>query len=228
MSGAPALLVFAKEPLAGTVKTRLARSIGDDAALRVYQDLLATTLGHAHGAWRMGAVSHLELWCAGDADAPFLRGIATAFGARRHAQCGADLGARMAHAIDHALRRAPSVLVIGSDCPVLDGSRLAAASAALRAHECVIVPAEDGGYVLIGTRRPLDLSAVRWSTPHALADTLSRLAAVSIDCTLLPAAWDVDDEAGLARFDALRADQGIVMPTVNSAALPPSSTNSVQ
>jgi len=204
MAGAPALLIFAKEPVAGAVKTRLARSIGPERATRVYHDLLATTLAHAHAAWRAGVVSTLELRCDGYADAPFLRGIAAAFGARRYAQCEGDLGARMAHAIADALTRSTPVLLIGSDCPVLDPVRIAEACAALATHDAVLVPAEDGGYVLIGTHAPIALPDVRWSTRFALEDTVMRLAGRR--CATLAPAWDVDDAEGLARWDALRAD----------------------
>ena len=200
----PALLIFAKEPVAGRVKMRLAATVGADAAARVYRDLLATTLAHAHAAWRSRIVDHIELWYASEGDAPFLRGIGTAFGASRYAQVEGDLGARMAHAIRDALTRTPTVLLIGSDCPLLEPARLAQAGAALRDHDAVLVPAEDGGYVLIGARREIPLDDVRWSTAYALADTLRELDRARITRTTLPACWDVDDAEGLARFDALR------------------------
>jgi len=206
MTGAaPALLVFAKEPVAGAVKTRLARTIGPERAMRVYSDLLATTLAHAHAAWRARIVSRLELWCDGNADAPFVRGIATAFGARRYSQCEGDLGARMSHAIADALTRSTPVLLIGSDCPLLDPVRIAEATAALASHDAVLVPAEDGGYVLIGVRSPIALAGVRWSTSFALEDTLRCLHDDGLRCATLASAWDVDDEQGLARWDAIRA-----------------------
>jgi rSAM/selenodomain-associated transferase 1 len=203
-SPAPALLVFAKEPVPGAVKTRLAQAIGAERAARVYSDLLATTLGHANAASRDGIVSRLELWCAGSCETPFLRGIAAAFGAHRYAQCEGDLGQRMAHAIADGLARSSSVLLIGTDCPLLDATRLALANAALQTHDAVLGPAEDGGYVLIGSRRPLTLDGVRWSTPHALADTTDGFARAGIAFAMLPVAWDVDRPADLARWDALR------------------------
>jgi len=207
MSGAaspPALLVFAKEPIAGKVKTRLAQAIGVEAAARVYRDLLATTLAHGHAAWRSRIVDHLELWCASDGDIPFLRGIGIAFGAMRYLQSEGDLGQRMAHAMRDAFTRASAVIVIGSDCPLLQPSRLAEAAAALRTHDSVLVPAEDGGYVLVGARRELPFANVRWSTQHALADTVRGFAHAAISHALLAPCWDVDDAHGLARFEALR------------------------
>lgn len=201
---APALLIFAKAPVAGHVKTRLAADIGAEAAARVYRDLLATTLAHAHAAWRSRIVDHLELWCAGERDDPFLRGIGTAFGAPRYHQAEGDLGARMAHAMDDAFTRAPAVLLIGSDCPLLEPARLAEARDALRGHDAVLVPADDGGYVLLGARRALPLQRIRWSSPYTLADTTTAFEQNGIRFATLPPIWDVDDAAGLARFDALR------------------------
>lgn len=200
----PALLIFAREPVPGAVKTRLAQAIGAERAARVYTDLLSTTLGHAHSAWRAGIVSRLELWCTSEGDTPFLRGISSAFGAKRYPQADGNLGQRMAHAIAEALGRSPAVLLIGTDCPLLDPIRLAEAAALLAVHDAVLGPAEDGGYVLIGARRLVPLDNVRWSTPHAFADTAAGFARAAIRFATLPVAWDVDRPADLERWDALR------------------------
>lgn len=204
-SAAPALLVFAKAPVPGKVKTRLAQSIGAARAARVYGDLLATTMAHAHLARRMGKVARVELWGAPDCEDPLLSGMARAFGASCHCQRGDDLGERMHHAIADALARAPAALLIGTDCPLLDPRRLGEAAAALAQRDAVLIPAEDGGYVLVGGRRPLPFDGVRWSSPHALADTLAAFTRAGIEHVALSPAWDVDTAADLARFDALRA-----------------------
>ncbi|MCC6193068.1 MAG: TIGR04282 family arsenosugar biosynthesis glycosyltransferase [Burkholderiales bacterium] len=200
----PALLVFAKDPVPGTVKTRLAAAVGAERATRVYTDLLATTLGHGYAAVRAKAVARIELWCTPDCEAPYLRSIATAFGCSRHRQCEGDLGARMAHAIADALARAPAVLLVGTDCPLLDPLQLAQAAGMLHEHDAVLGPAEDGGYVLVGARRPLAFDGVRWSTPHAFADTAAAFGRAGIRFGVLPVLWDVDEPADLARWDALR------------------------
>ena len=111
----------------------------------------------------------------------------------------------MAHAIADALTRSTPVLLVGSDCPLLDPVRLAHASAALSSHDAVLIPAEDGGYVLIGARAAITLEDVRWSTSFALEDTLKRLREEGRACATLAPLWDVDDEHGLARWDAMRA-----------------------
>jgi rSAM/selenodomain-associated transferase 1 len=206
MSAVPALLVFAKEPVPGKVKTRLAAAIGAERAARVYNDLLMTTLGHGYGAVRARKVSRIELWCDPDCDSTFFKSIATAFGASRHRQPSGDLGTRMAHAIADGLTRAPAVLLVGSDCPLLDPVRLGDAAARLGDHEAVLGPAEDGGFVLVGARRPVTFDGVRFSTAHAFADAAAAFARAGIQFAALAVSWDVDEPADLARWDALRSN----------------------
>ncbi len=203
-AGTPALLVFAKEPEPGRVKTRLAAALGPRRAADVYVELTARTLAHAAAARDHGVVAAVELWCAPDPDSPHFRAVAAAAGATRHRQEDGDLGARMTGAIAAALARHPAVLLVGTDCPLLDAARLAEAAALLAAHDAVLVPAEDGGYVLVGARRPLPFAGVRWSTPHALADTAAGFDRAGIRWTAASVLWDVDDSTDLARWDALR------------------------
>jgi hypothetical protein len=204
MTAPPLLLVFAKAPTAGTVKTRLAATIGAHAAADVYRELVATTLAHAVAARARGIVADIELWCAPDPDTAYFRDVAGETVAARRRQCDGDLGERMADALADALTRHPRVLLAGTDCPLLDPPRIAEAADALAGHDAVLVPAEDGGYVLVGATRPLPFDGVRWSTPHALSDTLAGFARAHLRCALGATLWDVDDAAGLARWNALR------------------------
>jgi uncharacterized protein len=200
----PTLVVFAKAPVPGRVKTRLAAAVGATRAADVYRLLAAHTLAHAVAARDAGIVGAIELWCTPDADTPYFRQVAAAADAQRYTQIGGDLGARMAHAIADVLARCPRVLLVGTDCPVLDASGLAAAAKILDDFDAVLGPAEDGGYVLVGATRPLPFRGVRWSTPHALADTMAGFAQAGIRFATTPALWDVDEAADLARWDALR------------------------
>lgn len=208
----PALLVFAKEPTPGHVKTRLAASIGAVRAAQVYRELTALTLAHAVAARRAGVVCAIELWCAPSPDSSYFRDIATAAGASLHAQVEGDLGARMTDAIAGALTRADAVLLVGSDCPVLDTDRLGHAAALLAQHDAVLGPAEDGGYVLVGARRPLPFASIRWSSPHALTDTTAGFVRAGIRWAALPVLWDVDEPADLARWEALRPMLPVTAP----------------
>ncbi len=200
----PALLVFAKEPAPGAVKTRLAAAIGHPRAASVYRELTALTVAHASAARDARIVGTVELWCRPDSASAYFGGLAAAHGAQLHAQLEGDLGVRMTDALAHALTHSPAALLIGTDCPVLDSDYLRHASIALQGHDAVIGPAEDGGYVLVGATRPLPFANVRWSTSHALEDTIDGFTRAGLRLATLPVAWDVDDVAGLARWEALR------------------------
>lgn len=201
---APALLVFAKEPLPGRVKTRLAATVGNEGAAAIYRELTALTLTHATRARGAGIVGSIELWCTPDPRTPYFVALGTAHRATLHRQREGDLGARMADAIDDALTRTNAALLVGTDCPVLDLAYLARACAALADHDAVLGPAADGGYVAVGARRPLPFGAIRWSTPYAFEDTAACFTLAGIAWSALPEAWDVDDARDLARWNALR------------------------
>ncbi len=201
---APLLAVFAKEPAPGEVKTRLAAAIGAQRATQVYRELTTTTLRHAESARRTGVVSEIEIWCAPDSHSPYFRGLAATFDASLRPQCTGNLGERMAQAIEGALTHTPAILLIGTDCPLLDARSLADAGRLLADHDAVLGPAEDGGYVLVGARRPLPFIDIRWSSPHAFADTASGFSRAGLRWAALPMAWDIDDAAGLARWEAIR------------------------
>ena len=199
----PRLQVFAKPPVAGLVKTRLAASIGSDAALAVYRDLLLRTLRLAAMARRAGIVSEVELWVAPEADPGALASWGEQHGFVLKTQHGADLGARMQAAVRSALRAGTSAIIIGTDAPELDIEYMARAAAALQSGDAVIGPAEDGGYVLIGATRELPIfEGIPWSTPAVVERTRDRLRQASARWTELPMSWDVDTAADYARLRA--------------------------
>lgn len=204
-ASAPLLQVFAREPVPGAVKTRLAASIGDAAATAVYRELTTVTLAHAREAQQAGVVSAVELWCTPATASPWFSACAEAADASLHLQAGADLGARMQHALDDGLTRADAVLLVGTDCPVLDVAALMASAAALGTADAILVPAEDGGFVLVGSRVSIRFDGVRMSSPHTAADARANFARDGIRCSLLPTSWDVDDAADLARWQRMQA-----------------------
>jgi rSAM/selenodomain-associated transferase 1 len=201
---APALLVFAREPVAGTVKTRLAKALGAPRALEAYRELLEATLAYATEARAQGIVGVIELWCTPEPGAPFFRALAARIGASLHAQSDGDLGARMRSAIADALTRNACALLIGTDCPMLGAAGLAAAGQMLATHDAVLGPAEDGGFVLVGARIPVAFDGVRWSSAHTLQDTRAAWTRAEVRWSELPPCWDVDEPADLARWNALR------------------------
>jgi rSAM/selenodomain-associated transferase 1 len=182
------VVVFLRAPRAGSVKTRLAAALGEDAALDVYRDLLAATF--AALADQAGVELRHTPDDAGPEIAPMLRaGWAAA------PQGGGGLSERLARAVDDAFRSgAGRVLVIGSDCPYLTGGDIGEALDALEESDLVLGPALDGGYWLIGLRRPAPylFRGVPWSTPDVLAATRRHAEAAGLHVALLRALADID------------------------------------
>ncbi|HET9045347.1 MAG TPA: TIGR04283 family arsenosugar biosynthesis glycosyltransferase [Casimicrobiaceae bacterium] len=197
----PRLLVFAKEPAPGRVKTRLARAVGDVEAAAIYRELAVSVLTAAATACADGSVDAVELWCDPDCERPAFAEWRRRFGVLLRTQRGADLGARMRGALLESLARGQAAIVIGTDCPALDAAYLARAAAALASHDVVVGPAADGGYVLIGLARDLDVFAgIAWSTADVMAATRARVKSLGSTMAELPALWDIDTLADLERY----------------------------
>ena len=194
------VLVFAKAPTPGQVKTRLIPALGEDAAAELHRKLVGRTLRTAQAA----VVGPVELWCAPDAHDEFLSECAGRFGAGLREQGEGDLGARMARALEAALAEGTPALLIGCDCPALTPDYLREAAAALTGgYDAVIGPAEDGGYVLIGFARSLPsllFEDMAWGAPTVMRETRARLAKLGCRCCELATLWDVDRPADLLRL----------------------------
>jgi rSAM/selenodomain-associated transferase 1 len=192
------IAVFAKAPVPGAVKTRLAAMLGEDGAAGLHSGLVRQALSAATEA-RVGPV---ELWCTPDETHPFFERCAHEFGVTLERQRGDDLGQRMRHAFDASHARDRALILIGADCPALDAAALQAAARSLREHDVVIAPAEDGGYVLVGLARPApDLfEAIPWGGSAVMAQTRLRLAQSGASWVELPTLWDVDRPEDYARL----------------------------
>jgi rSAM/selenodomain-associated transferase 1 len=190
--------VFAKAPVPGEVKTRLAALLGPDGAASLHAGLVR----HALSTAIRSGVGPVELWCAPDAEHDFFASCAAQFGVPLHAQEGPDLGARMRAAFDSALAEGVALILIGSDCPAITPVALAAAASALRSHDVVIAPAEDGGYVLVGLSHPCPalFDDVSWGTAAVMGQTRARLAGTGAAWLELPTLWDVDRPEDYARL----------------------------
>lgn len=182
--------VFAKAPVPGEVKTRLAVLLGADGAAGLQAGLVRHALSTAVQA-RVGA---LELWCAPDVGHPFFERCAKEFRASLRRQEGADLGERMRRAFDASFAGGAALIIIGADCPALRSSDLEQAAAALRTHDAVIAPAEDGGYVLVGLARPAPMlfEAIAWGSSAVMGQTRAKLAQAGVRWKELATFWDVD------------------------------------
>lgn len=186
-----AIMVFAKAPIAGTAKTRLIPLLGAEGAAALHGRLIERALATAGAA----AADRLTLWCAPDAAHPLLQSAARRYGAALQIQCGADLGARMAQAFATTLREAGYAICIGADCPLLTVQHLRDAVAALRAgNDAVFVPAEDGGYALIGLAlaAPQLFAGINWGSATVMAQTRERLRENNLRWHELKTLWDVD------------------------------------
>lgn len=193
------ILIFAKAPVAGAVKTRLIPALGGQGAARLHERLARHCIAQASAA----GLCPVQLWCAPDAAHPFFAQCQKEFGVTLHTQQGNDLGTRMAHALSEALNSAlPSAghsagyaVVIGTDCPALSAHDLGEALSALEeGYDAVLGPAEDGGYVLLGLRRvALELfENIPWGTEQVLGMTRARLKQLQWRWHELPARRDVD------------------------------------
>lgn len=184
----PRLAVFARAPVRGRVKTRLARVIGEDEALAVYDRLLARTLANlAPGCGRFEP----EIWLEGTAAVARFDGFPVI------RQPGGDLGARMAAAFDAGV-----AAVVGTDIPGLTADYVERALAALDDVDLVIGPVEDGGYCLIAMNvpHPEVFRGIPWSTPRVLAATVDTARRLELTVRLLEPLWDVDGAADLERW----------------------------
>jgi uncharacterized protein len=203
-SGRSALLVFAKAPIAGRVKTRLAPLLGPDRAARLHARLLERTLIVASRA----AIGAVELYAHPATDA-FMQGCASRRAVRLTQQRGDDLGMRMHHAfVDAFDRGCSSAILIGTDCPSLEARHLRLAMKTLReGNDAVLVPAEDGGYALIGLRRaqPHLFEEISWGGDSVMLQTHRRLKALGLAWSELETLWDVDRPADYERLASCRS-----------------------
>jgi len=195
------VIVFAKAPVPGQVKTRLVESLGVHGASQLYERLASHTLRTA----LTSGVGPVVLWCAPSTDHPFFRRCADEFNVELHKQSEGDLGRRMADAFQETLKGATQALLIGTDCPSLNGEDLREAALVLgHRADAVMGPTEDGGYVLIGLRTlaPSLFEGVPWGTEEVLPETRQRLRNLGWVWHELPVRWDVDRPEDLKRMIA--------------------------
>jgi rSAM/selenodomain-associated transferase 1 len=191
-----AVAILAKAPLPGVAKTRLVPALGADGAAALQARFIERTVTTAQSA----AIGPVTLWAAPDQHHPAFQTLSALFGVALAHQPDGDLGTRMLAAIVAA--RGPA-LVIGTDCPALTPAHLTAAADVLRGGcDAVVIPADDGGYALIGMRAPHAsvFDGVPWGTATVMAETRRRLRAARLVWREPARLWDVDEPADLARM----------------------------
>ena len=197
----PRLVIFAKAPQAGQVKTRLMPALGAQGASALAHRMLAHVLQQALQA-NAGPVELCMSPPPGDAA---WNQIDIPAGVLRTAQGEGDLGERMARAVRRVTAEVGlPVLLMGSDCPALTTDVLQAAARRLQTHDALLVPVADGGYVLIGLKSPCPalFDQMPWSTASVATETLSRMAALGFKVWCGPLLHDIDEPADLAHLPA--------------------------
>ena len=191
-----AIVVLCKYPTPGKVKTRLAATVGEKEAARVYDHLVHHTLRCIRKS-HCGARIYV-FFTPRQAENKVRRWLG-----KQHVlipQCEGDLGDRMIEAFRHTFRsRYRETVVIGTDCPQLMSSHLNEAFRQLATNELILGPTEDGGYYLIGARQPYPelFNGINWSTDSVLEETLTAARNAKISYWLMPQLRDVDTEEDL-------------------------------
>ena len=204
-----ALIIFIKNPIKGKVKTRIARTVGDDKALAIYLQLSKITRDNAlllRGAtiylFYDAFIENHDEWSNDYFE--------------KHLQTGKDLGERMLNAFDFVLKIHHSACIIGSDCPTLSVEILQESFEQLMQYDTVLGPSTDGGYYLLGIKKAeiqeenKHLSLLTklhhlfddmvWSTETVLSETLKRIKENHQTVCLLPELTDIDEEADWLNF----------------------------
>lgn len=188
------ILIFVKNPIKGYVKTRLAKSIGDTKALKVYQSLLQITKGLTRElscdrqVWYSQSVVKDDIWEDGDYS--------------KFVQRGENLGERMKYAFRQAFETDyRKVVIIGSDCAELNRKIIGEAFKALETSEVVVGPSVDGGYYLLGMSMflPFLFDGKSWSQDVVFEQTRNQLINRTVSHHILPVLNDIDDIEDLQR-----------------------------
>lgn len=179
------LAIFAKTPVAGKVKTRLAASIGHAKALNCYERLLVNTIAVA-------MPFNPEIWFEGNR-----RDISWSRELRSIKQPEGDLGRRMLVAFADGVD-----VLIGVDCPEMSTEYIQSAIDRLQETDVVLGPVEDGGYCLIASRHAHSkiFEGIDWGTSRVLSQTLERIDQLNLTVSLLPTTWDLDVAADYDRW----------------------------
>ena len=193
------LAIFAKHWQPGQVKTRLARSVGADAAARLHQAFLRTLLARLRDCGQRRTV----VYTPSDRGEDFadLAGVDWSIAP----QADGDLGVRMRRYFETAMAQGASrVVLLGADSPTVPREHVDRAFEALATKEVVLGPSADGGYYLVGASRavPPIFDEVAWGGPRVWRQTVHKLTAAGLGFEAMPEWYDVDTEADLARLTA--------------------------
>ncbi len=211
-----ALIVFAKAPIPGEVKTRLCPPLDPDEAASLHGTLVLDAVERAKG------LAGASLYVAGAPDLahPFFKVLEGRYGAKLLPQRGPDLGARMKWAMQDAFEQgAEDVLLTGTDLPTLPRARLMESLTLIKKHDVVLGPTTDGGYYLIGLRKmvPALFEGIAWSTASVFVDTKKKIEDAGLSLGLLPECRDLDTLEDLKAFIGLCGKERAMTKRTESA-----------
>jgi rSAM/selenodomain-associated transferase 1 len=209
-AAASKLIIFAKAPIPGSVKTRLQPTVSQEDAATLQAYFIQHTLELAA---TLNEVD-VELQCAPDDAHPFFQQCAQQYNITITRQCGTDLGERMASALEAALVDYQQVVVVGTDCPELTTEYLLQAYSRLnQGITTVIGPASDGGYVLLGLRRyaPSLFTNINWGSDQVLFETRQKLQQLGWEWDELNILRDIDTPADLLDFPEIIHKAGLTV-----------------
>jgi rSAM/selenodomain-associated transferase 1 len=199
------ILIFARSPHAGAVKTRLIPALGEVGACALHEACVRRLVGSLARA----ALAPLQLWVTPDEAHPLWSVLRATCACEVWTQRGGDLGQRMRHAARQALAEARQVILLGTDVPLLDAAYVRRAVRGLQMGADVVMgPAEDGGYVLLGLKRvePGLFDGMAWGTERVAQQTRRACEAAGLSLHELEPLWDLDRPDDLER---LRATPGL-------------------
>lgn len=195
------ILIFAKAPTPGRVKTRLIPVLGREGAARLAHEMLTRTLDAAIQAH----IGPVELCADPDPSDSQWANVKLPDHIETSTQCDGDLGARLSHAAARGLCRGQPVLLIGTDCVEISSDLLAGAARRLARCDALIHPTRDGGYALLGLQRfaPTLFEHMAWSTDTVARVTIERILALGWQLDKGETLNDVDEGADLALLRAI-------------------------
>lgn len=185
------LIVFAKAPNPGHVKTRMIPLLSEQGAAQLQSRLVLHTVNNLanRGDWQT------QLWCAPNIRHPLFQELAVTHKIQLHQQIQGDLGEKMFFAFESCLSRADQAVIVGTDCPLLTPSHVEATFSQLDGgYDAVITPAEDGGYVMLGLS-VIDwdvFNLQEWGNSEVLSNTLLACESMGWRYKKMPSLWDVD------------------------------------
>lgn len=192
--------IFAKAPIAGFAKTRLIPSLGAKGAANLQAVLFRRTMDSVLAS----PLRPVTIWCAPDCDHPVFQQATQEWAITTRVQTGEDLGERMYGAFAQLANECP-LLLIGTDCPILSVDHLTrCATALMNGADATFIPTEDGGYALIGLRRPERrlFEGIPWGTSDVMRLTRDRLHEEKLIAFETEKLWDIDTPADYYRAKA--------------------------